>query len=173
MTDKRPLIIAEIPGLRRFARGLVGDFALADDLVQDCLERALSRLGQWQEGTNIRAWLCTILRNIHLNQIRYTSTRPTEPLPENDHKLALSVGPTQDQDHAIRDIGKALLMLPIEQREVIILVGLEDMSYKETAEILGVPVGTIMSRLSRGREALRILMDNKRSNGTSNLRRVK
>lgn len=173
MADKRQLILAEIPKLRRFARSLAGDPALADDLVQDCLERALSRLDQWQQGTNIRAWLYTILRNIHLNQLRYTSRRPAELPFDEAGENVMGTAPSQNQRLIVRDMGQALDKLPLEQREVILLVGLEDMSYKETSEILGVPVGTIMSRLSRGREALRRLMDGQTQDRPTTLRRVK
>jgi len=171
--DKRKAIVAEIPKLRRFARALVGDLSAADDLVQDCLERALGRLHLWRKDTCMRAWLFTILRNLHINQIRYSARRPTETLIDEHHELSEGTSPAQGQRMMIRDLGQALEKLPDQQREIILLVGLENMSYKETAEILSVPVGTIMSRLSRGRETLRILMDDGDQDDKPPLRRVK
>ena len=157
--DTRQAIIAEIPKLRRFARALTGDAAAADDLVQDCLERALGRVHLWRENTNLRTWLFTILRNIHLNQLRRSTRRPRETSYDEMPEPPGETAATQGHAMTIRDLGLALDKLPDQQREVVLLVGLEDMSYKETAEILGVPVGTVMSRLARGRKALGLLMD--------------
>jgi len=171
--DRRQVIIAEIPRLRRFARALAGDSVAADDLVQDCLERALGRLHLFRDKTNIRAWLFTILRNLFLNQRRGIARRPQEvPLDENQQPSGEAVA-NQGQGLAIRDLERALSSLPDPQREVILLIGLEGMSYKETAKILGVPVGTVMSRLSRGRETLRRLMEGESGGGKVTLRRVK
>lgn len=168
---KRDQIIAEIPRLRRFARALTGEAAAADDLVQDCLLRALGRLNLWRSGTNMRAWLFTILRNLYANQRRRSARRPAEvPI---DETRELSSPPTQGQALALHDLSAALSRLPVEQREVVLLIGLEELSYKETAQILAVPVGTVMSRLSRGREALRILMDDGGLDKKPSLRRVK
>lgn len=171
--NKRDTVIAEIPRLRRFARALVGDPAAADDLVQDCLERALGRLHLWRAGTNMRAWLFTILRNLHFNQMRQSARRPASSPLVGDHDPALGVGPSQEQGLAVSDLGQALELLPAEQREIILLIGLEGMSYKQTAKILDVPVGTVMSRLSRGREALRSLLDGGGHDIKPSLRRVK
>jgi len=171
--DKQQAVVAEIPKLRRFARALVGNAATADDLVQDCLERALGRLHLWQEKTNMRAWLFTILRNLHINQIRHSARRPAETPFDDLNELPNGTAPAQGQQLMIRDLGQALEKLPDQQREVILLVGLENMSYKETADILDVPVGTVMSRLSRGRETLRVLMDNGDQGDKPPLRRVK
>jgi RNA polymerase sigma-70 factor, ECF subfamily len=157
--DTQQAIIAEIPKLRRFARALVGDAVAADDLVQDCLERALGRVHLWRENTNMRAWLFTILRNIHHNQRRYLARRPHETSYDEMPQPPGTTAPAQGHGITIRDLGQALDQLPDQQREVVLLVGLEDMSYKETAEILDVPLGTVMSRLARGREALERLMD--------------
>ena len=173
MMDKKQSIIAEIPKLRRFARALVGDAARGDDLVQDCLERALGRLHLWQDKSNMRAWLFTILRNIYMNQLRQIARRPVEETFDEQQDLSGGSTPTQGQRLMIRDLSQALDQLPGQQREVILLVGLEDMSYKDTSEILGVPVGTVMSRLSRGRKTLRRLMDNGECGGKPTLRRVK
>ena len=167
--DTRQAIIAEIPKLRRFARALSGNAAAADDLVQDCLERALGRLHLWRENTNLRAWLFTILRNIHLNQLRHSSRRPHETSYDDMPEPPSHSAPAQGHGMAIRDLGLALDKLPDQQREVVLLVGLEDMSYKEAAEILGVPIGTVMSRLARGRESLGRLMDGETANDTASL----
>lgn len=173
MSTKQQLILAEIPRLRRFARGLARDPVLADDLVQDCLERALKRLHLWQSGTNMRAWLFTILRNLYINQIRKQVRRGAETPYDETLDTAGSTGPNQEQSLAVRDMKLALAQLPDEQRETLLLVGLEGMSYKETAEIQGVPVGTVMSRLSRGRAALRQLMETGKTGEKPKLRRVK
>jgi RNA polymerase sigma-70 factor (ECF subfamily) len=168
---KRDAIIAEIPRLRRFARALVGDPSDADDLVQDCLLRALGRLSFWRQGTNMRAWLFTILRNLHKNQLRQSSRRPAEvPIDETP---GVSSPPAQEQRLALRDLSEAMAGLPETQREVVLLIGLEGMSYKETARILDVPLGTVMSRLSRGREALRAMMHDGGLDDKPSLRSVK
>lgn len=168
---KRDAIIAEIPRLRRFAHALVGDPAAADDLVQDCLLRALGRLSLWRRGTNMRAWLFTMLRNLHANQLRQASRRPVE-LPIDDTSGPASA-PAQEQGLALRALGDALDRLPEPQREVILLIGLEGVSYKDAARILDIPAGTVMSRLSRGRETLRTLLDGDGVDGKPSLRSVK
>jgi len=150
-------IEGEIPRLRRFARAMVRDAALADDLVQECLERALSRLHLWQPGTNLRAWLFTILRNLHINGIRRQQTF-VDIDGEAQHGIGGSHG-AQVVRLELRDLRRALDRLPQEQREVVLLIGLEGISYAEAADILQVSIGTVKSRLSRGRRALRILMD--------------
>ncbi len=172
MTDSYARIIEEIPRLRRFARALAGP-AAADDLVQDCLARALERLHLWREGTSMRAWLFTILTNLHANQCRDRARRPGETSLDALAGASLSDAPRQGGRIVLRDVARALDRLPQEQRAIILLIALEGMSYKETADILGVPVGTVMSRLSRGREALRRLMDRPAQNGGPSLRRVK
>lgn len=171
--DKRQAVIDEIPRLRRFARALSGDQALADDLVQDCLERALGRLHTWRENTNMRAWLFTILRNLYFNQLRSSARRPTETTFDEGPELTTGTAPTQEQGLVLRDLGTALELLPDQHREVILLIGLEGMNYKDTADILEVPVGTVMSRLSRGRATLKSLMDGGDRGGKPSLRRVK
>lgn len=149
-------ILAEIPRLRRYARALLGDRAAADDLVQDTLERAWSRVGQWRPGSDLRAWLFGIMHNLRIDQLRRV-VPPTRPL-EDDDCDALAVAPTQTDGLDLRDLEAALHRLPAEQREVIVMVALEDMSYAQVAAILDVPAGTVMSRLARGRERLRQLM---------------
>lgn len=147
-----------IPNLRRYARALTRDREQADDLVQDCLERALSRRHLWKEDGNTRAWLFTIMHNIHANDTRRNSTRPaTVPIDEDGGQYARPPGQT---DHvAGLEMAAALAELPDEQRQVILLVALEGMSYGEVAEMVGVARGTVMSRLSRGRERLRRIME--------------
>jgi RNA polymerase sigma-70 factor, ECF subfamily len=149
-------IEAEIPRLRRYARALTRDVVTADDLVQDCLARALGKLHLWQAGTDLRAWLFTILHNQYVNHIR-RSVREGAAVGLNENEPLLSRAPQQGERLELRDLGRAIAKLPEEQRIVILLVGLEGMRYEEVAAILDVPVGTIRSRLSRGRENLRRL----------------
>ncbi|HYD31567.1 MAG TPA: RNA polymerase sigma factor [Azospirillaceae bacterium] len=156
-------IEAEIPRLRRFARAMVRDAAQADDLVQECLERALSRLHLWQPGTNLRAWLFTILRNLHINGIRRRQI-----FLDIDTDIATEAGQTfgaQIVRLELRDLRRALARLPTEQREVVLLIGLEGISYNEAAQILDISIGTVKSRLSRGRRALRLLMEGREPMG--------
>ena len=156
MADTHREIEAEIPRLRRYARALTRDVATADDLVQDCLTRALGKLHLWHEGTDLRAWLFTILHNQHVNHIR-RAVREGAAVGLNDKEPLLSRAPQQGKSLELRDLERALAKLPEEQRSVILLVGLEGMRYEEVAAVLDVPVGTIRSRLSRGRETLRRL----------------
>lgn len=148
-------ITSHIPRLRRYARALTGDISAADDLVQDTLERAWRRLALWRSGSDLRAWLFTIMHNIFVNQLKTdprTRTQ-TKELGGVDFGVA---APLEDR-LMLRDLHKALTNLSHEQREVLLLIGLEQMSYGETAKVLGIPVGTVMSRLSRGREQLRAM----------------
>jgi RNA polymerase sigma-70 factor, ECF subfamily len=150
-------IQAEIPRLRRYARALARDVAAADDLVQDCLARALGKLHLWQEGTDLRAWLFTILHNQYVNQVR-RAVREGAVVGLSETEPMLTQAPRQDKRLELRDLERAIAKLPEEQRSVILLVGLEGMRYEEVAVILDVPIGTVRSRLSRGRDALRRLM---------------
>ncbi len=149
-------IATHIPQLRRYARALTGDSTAAEDLVQDTLERAWMRIGLWRLGSDLRAWLFTIMHNLYVNQLKADS-RKQDPSAEQA-ALDLSVRPTQEDRLELRDLNKALRRLSNEQREVVLLVGLEQMTYEEAAKVLGVPIGTVMSRLSRGREQLRAMM---------------
>jgi len=149
-----PSLIALIPRLRRYARALVGDRAAADDLVQDTLERAWSKLHLFRQGTDLRAWLFTVMHNVHVNQVR--SARPTDALDDEMPELAQRA--VQGDALLVRDLERAIAALPAPQREVLLLVALEDLSYEETAGVLGIPIGTVMSRLARAREKLRTLM---------------
>jgi RNA polymerase sigma-70 factor (ECF subfamily) len=157
VTDLHRSIEAEIPRLRRYARALARDVAAADDLVQDCLTRALGKLHLWQDGTDLRAWLFTILHNQYVNYVR-RAVREGAAVGLSETEPMLTRAPQQGRRLELRDLERAMAKLPEEQRSVILLVGLEGMRYEEVAEVLGVPVGTIRSRLSRGRESLRRLM---------------
>ena len=152
-----PSLVALIPRLRRYARALVGDRAAADDLVQDTLERAWAKLHLFRGGTDLRAWLFTVMHNVHVNQVR--AARPTDALDEELPELVQRA--VQGDALVVRDLERALAALPAAQREVLLLVALEDLSYEEAAQVLGIPIGTVMSRLARAREKLRVLMTGK------------
>ena len=157
MNDFASRVEAIIPRLRRYARALNRDPAAADDLVQDCLARAFAKQHLWQEGTDLRAWLFTILHNQYVNHVRQ-AVRQGELANLSEAHRSLSHAPAQGHSLELRDLDRALAQLPDEQRTIILMVGLEGMSYEAVAEVIGVPVGTVRSRLSRGREALRRLM---------------
>ena len=150
-------IEAEIPRLRRYARALIRDTAAADDLVQDCLVRGLSKVHLWKEGTDLRAWLFTILHNQYVNQVR-RGVREGMAVSVSAKEPSLIRAAEQGKRLELRDLDRAMAQLPEEQRVVILLIGLEGMPYEEAAEIVGVPVGTVRSRLSPGRAELRRLM---------------
>ena len=145
-----------LPRLRRYARALVGSAGEPDDLVQDTVERALGRFHLWRPGSDLRAWLFTIMHNLHVNKVTSAAATRTDSLDED--ALELPVRDTQGDRLELRDLEAALGRLPVEQREVLLLVGLEQMSYEQIASSLEIPIGTVMSRLSRGRERLRQLM---------------
>jgi RNA polymerase sigma-70 factor, ECF subfamily len=151
-------IEAEIPRLRRFARALTHDVVAADDLVQDCLTRALGKLHLWEEGTDLRAWLFTILHNQHVNHIR-RKVREGRAVELSEREPLLSHVAQQGKRLELRDLERAIGRLPDAQRSVILLIGLEGMRYEEVAVVLKIPVGTIRSRLSRARASLRKLTD--------------
>jgi len=157
MADICSRIEDEIPRLRRYARALTRDINAADDLVQDCLTRALSKIHLWQEGTDLRAWLFTILHNQYVNHVR-RAVREGAAVGLSDAEPLLTSAPNQGKRLELRDLERAIAKLPEEQRSVLLLVGLEGMRYEEVAAVLNVPVGTVRSRLSRGREMLRQLM---------------
>ena len=144
-----------IPRLRRYARALTGARDAADDLVQDTLERAWTKLHLWRGGSDLRAWLFTIMHNVHVNQVR---SRRAAMLPLDEEMADAPVRAVQSDLLEVRDIDTALQRLPLEQRQVLLLVALEHMSYQEAADALAIPIGTVMSRLSRGRERLRSLL---------------
>jgi RNA polymerase sigma factor (sigma-70 family) len=158
-----------IPALRRFALGLCRDSHDADDLVQDCIERALSRWHLRRFDGNLRAWLFTILYNEFINGRRRMARRgPSTPIDD----LAVEPGVDEEQEHNlhVRDVMDRIDRLPEDHKAVILLVGVEDLSYDEAARVLGVPIGTVMSRLSRARERLRTMLSDE---PLAQLRRVK
>jgi RNA polymerase sigma-70 factor (ECF subfamily) len=151
------LVEAELPRLRRYARALTRNNTAADDLVQDSIERGLAKRHLWRPETNLRAWLFTIMHNQYVNQVR-RSVREGVAVSISDSEPSLTRDAAQGKRLELRDLDRALARLPDEQRSVILLVGLEGMSYEAVAEVMGIPVGTVRSRLSRGRAALRSLM---------------
>ena len=146
-------IVLHIPRLRRYARALAGDSHRADDLVQDTLERALAKFHLWRRGSDMRAWMFSIMHNVFINQLKKRREFALDEVTEAGLESAPRSDPLE-----LRDLDAALRRLPAEQREVLLLVGLEQLSYAEASQALGVPVGTVMSRLSRARERLRELM---------------
>ena len=169
------LVVQQIPRLRRYARMLTGDHERADDLVQDCLERAWSRLHLWQAGTDMRAWLFTIMHNIHANQARQHSKAPDFVTLDDfttidNGDMAISSLASPESGVVLRQLEAAMTALPTEQRAVLLLVCVEQMKYEQVSQLLSVPVGTVMSRLHRARERLRDVMY---GNKKSELRRVK
>lgn len=158
MSDFGHLLEMQIPRLRRYARALTRDAVRADDLVQSCLVRALAKAHLWQPGTDLRAWLFTILHNQHVNDVR-RAVREGINIPVEDMAPVLTAPPAQVASLRLRDLDRALARLPEEQRQVLLLVGIEGMRYEEVATALDVPVGTVRSRVSRGRDTLRQLME--------------
>jgi len=157
MSDFHGRLEEQIPRLRRYARALTRDVNRADDLVQDTLVRALAKQHLWQEGTNLRAWLFTLMHNQHVNDVR-RANREGGNVDVDDMTSVLVANTDPTASRQLHELERALNRLPLEQRESILLVGLEGMRYDEAASVLGVPIGTVRSRLSRGREALRKLM---------------
>lgn len=152
MEHFRRSLLEHAPALRRYARALTDDVARADDLLQDCLERALNRLHQYRAGTNLKAWLFTIMHHLFIDGLRSAKSAPV--LVDLD-AAELELPVVQASDTELDDMGAALLRLPVEHKEVVLLVCLEGWGYQDTARILDIPVGTVMSRLHRAREALR------------------
>ena len=161
----------EIPALRRYARYLLRDAEMADDLVQDCLERAIVKRRLWQNPDRFRPWLFALMRNLHLNQVRWRGRRPSEvPI---DSVTPLTAHPQAQIERVVATQALAALEgLDPDQREVLILAAVEGLQYKEIAETLGVPLGTVMSRLSRGRARMRTAMAGEPP-GAATLRRIK
>lgn len=146
-------IVACIPHLRRYARGLTSDRARADDLVQDTLERAWRKYSMWQKRGEVRAWMFGIMHNLFIDRVRSLRTHPEDcagdALPEVPDRAR------QFDRLEVRDLDRVLQRLPSDLREVLLLVGVEELSYQNVADVLGVPIGTVMSRLSRARERMR------------------
>ena len=166
--DTTALLERQIPALRRFAWALTRDDEAADDLVQDCLERALTRWSLRRADVDPRPWLFTILRNLHVDGLRRRRGRGEEVEWNDDIDVETSDG--VDGALELRDTLAALDLLPEEQKTLLLLVGVEDLSYQEAARVLDLPVGTVMSRLARGRKRLRSILATGRP---SFLRRVK
>jgi RNA polymerase sigma-70 factor (ECF subfamily) len=151
----RDELIATLPRLRRYARLLTGDRARTDDLVQDALERALERESTFRSGANLRAWLFSLMHNLFVDGTR---VREAVDWSADATELADMAAPRQSDPMEMRDIQSALEKLPADQREVLLLVAVEGMRYREAAEVLGLPVGTVMSRLARAREKMQELL---------------
>ena len=159
-----------MPHLRRYALALIRNSDAADDLVQDCIQRALTKLHLFQSGTNMRTWLFTILHNLHISSARKQSRAREDSMEQQELESRFSVLPSQEHGLMVRDFARAMDLLQEQHREVLLLIGLEGLSYKQAAEVLDIPEGTLMSRLSRGREKLKSLMLER---STPTLRRVK
>lgn len=172
MADPGTLLEPLIPALRRYAYALVRNRDLADDLVQDTLERALSRWYLRRRDGELRAWLFTILRNLYINGYRRSRRRGTQTAID-DHAESVATAATQDSTLEVRDVLVALDELPEEQKSLLLLVGIEDLSYDEAARVMDVPIGTVMSRLSRARQRLRSILEPGAEVGRVVLRRVK
>ncbi len=168
MDEIAKLIEPQIPALRRYAYALVRDHEAADDLVQDCLERAVSRWYLRRDDGHLRAWLFTMLRNLYINAYHRHKRRGTHIAL--DGSMMPSVAPNQTDQLEMNDVLSALEKLPEDHKSILLLIGVEDLSYEETARVLSVPVGTVMSRLSRARQGLRALLSGWR---VTPLRRVK
>jgi RNA polymerase sigma-70 factor (ECF subfamily) len=162
-----------IPALRRFAWALTRDRAAADDLVQDCLERAVSRWAQRRTDREVRPWLFTILHNLAISRLRELKRRGRPEALEDAAPGDLAVPPVQEHRLAHLDLVRAVGELPEEQRSVLLLVSVEDLSYSEVAEALQIPIGTVMSRLHRARERLRLALAAEGDARSPRLRRVK
>jgi RNA polymerase sigma-70 factor (ECF subfamily) len=144
---------AEIPRLRRYALKLTRDAAAAEDLVQECLVRGLGAVHLCREGTDLRAWLLTIMHNLYVNGIR-RSVRESVLVALSDVEASLSRAPAQEKRLELRDLDRAMTKLTEGQRQAVVLVGLDGWTYETVAKVSGVPVGTVRSRLYRGRRKL-------------------
>jgi len=153
--NEHPIVI-HIPRLRRYARALANDHYLADDLVQDTLERAWNKYHLWQPGSDLRAWLFAIMHNVFVNQMR-SRRMDVEPLTDDTPDVAVPAAQTEGLELA--DLRRALSRLSVEHREILLLVAVEQMKYEEISHTLEIPVGTVMSRLFRARERLRQQLD--------------
>ena len=148
-------LLALLPRLRRFARGLARDAADADDLCQAAIERALKSRDQWQAGTRLDSWMYRITRNIWIDNRRAVARRGIhDDIDDGVMQIADDSHARMEASMELGDVDRAMARLPAEQREAVVLVLIEGYAYREAAEILEVPVGTLTSRLVRGREAL-------------------
>lgn len=150
----RGALLAELPRLRRYALALIGETALADDLLQDTVERALRNEASLMDVRQIYGWLRSILHNLYIDEVRQRRSRPpSQDIEEAVDSLALSV-PAANRALYV-DLSRAMAQLSIDHRQILLLAGLEGLSYREMADELGIPIGTVMSRLVRAREQLR------------------
>ena len=162
-------VVEHIPRLRRYSRALLrGDVAAADDLVQDCLERALSRQRLWRRDSDLRAWLFTIMHNLYVNRLRRAGHEAT--LAQAPEEIEEFAAPPAADPVSLLELERAFSRLHPDQREILLLVALEGLSYQQVATILSVPEGTVMSRLARGREWLRRALE---GGAEVTLRRIK
>jgi len=152
-----------IPALRRYARALLRDRDLADDLVQDCLERVIVRWNQRRQANDTRQWVFAIAHNLAVDLMRQQSRRGLHLVLEDVDEAEMATRAPQEEHMQHHELVRALNTLPEDQRSVLLLVSVEDMSYAETAKTLGIPVGTVMSRLARGREKLLLAMEGRDS----------
>ena len=169
MHEIAALLEPQIPSLRRYAWALLRDDEAADDLVQDTLERAIAHWAQRRPDADLRAWLFAIQRNLFVSELRRRKRRGSQIGPDILDSIP-APDPRPDETAGLRDILAGLDSLPEEQRSVLLLVGVEDLSYEQAARALGLPIGTVMSRLSRAREKMRRFMDGGRN---AVLRRIK
>ncbi len=157
-----PELVAAIPRLRRYARLLTGDAARADDLVQDTLARGWEKRRLWRTGSDLRAWLFTIMHNVHVNQLalaRRDGANVSIDADPGNPSWQLPVRANQLDRVELLEVARQIGRLPPDQREVLLLAAVEELRYEEIASILSIPMGTVMSRLSRARDKLRRLMD--------------
>jgi RNA polymerase sigma-70 factor (ECF subfamily) len=175
MNDMLAHVEPMIPALRRYARGLLGDVEASDDVVQDCLEKVVANWHR-RRNENPRSWVFAILHNIAMNRLRQTRRRGSvvsiDDLPEANNATA----PTQEQTVFGQEVMAAIKRLPPDHRSILLLISVEDLTYAGAAKVLEVPLGTVMSRLSRAREQLRVLLETPSPNalsGIRNIRRVK
>jgi RNA polymerase sigma-70 factor (ECF subfamily) len=167
MAEMAELIEPIIPALRRYARTFVRDAAAADDLVQDTLERAVSRWHQRRSDGNPRTWLFTILHNLAVNHLRRSARRGRELALDDANESEMAISSTQEDRLRHGDILAAVGKLPDEQRSTLLLVSVEDVSYADAARILDIPIGTVMSRLARARARLRQLVEEQGNPGSA------
>jgi RNA polymerase sigma factor (sigma-70 family) len=176
MKDMMLLVEPLIPALRRYARSLMRDRAAADDLVQDCLERTITHWGQRRIKEDARTWVFTILHNLAIDSMRRKARRGEHVAIDEVDEAGLARPPAQEDRLRHCDVMRAVASLPDDQRSVLLLISVEDLSYAEAARVLDIPVGTVMSRLARAREKVLRLMEGDApfgSIGGFGLRRVK
>lgn len=151
----REELVHTVPRLRRYARLLAGDRHRADDLVQDTLERAIAREASFRPGQELRPWLFALMHNLFVDTLR---SREAVDWTADSGSLSEPAAPAQGDPLELRDLRKALEKLPVEQSEVLLLIAVEGLRYREVADVLGLPVGTVMSRLARAREKMQELL---------------